>query len=70
MGTVTKLRQPFRKRVRSWWKLGREDRLGWMAVIMVIIAMIEDMRGHDARAAFVVGLAIVMLLLVRPQTSK
>ena len=70
MGTVTKLRQPLRKRARSWWKFSREDRLGWLAVVMVIAAMIEDMRGHDDKATFILVLAIVLMLLADRPNNK
>ena len=70
MGTVTKLRQPLRKRARSWWKLSSKDRMGWMAVVMVVLAMVEDMRDHDSKAAFILGLAIVLMLLSDRPNNK
>ena len=62
---VTKLRQPLKKRIRSWLTFSREDRLGWMVVVMVIVALIMDLRGQTDKATFITSLAIILLLLIK-----
>ena len=70
MSNVVKLRQPIRKRLRGWWKFSREDRLGWMAVVMVVVALIQDMRGYTDKATFILGLAIMLMLLANRSNNK
>lgn len=65
MADVTRLRQPFRKRLRAWFTFSREDRLGWLVTAMFIVAMITDARGHTDKATFIMTNAIVLLLLLK-----
>ena len=71
MGTVTKLNQPFRKRLlAALSKLQPKDGAGLLAGIMVMVGMIEEMRGHTDKATYTVALAIFLLLICdRPQVK-
>lgn len=62
---VTKLKQPLGKRIGTLFKMSRDDRLGWTVFVMVLVAMIVDLRGQTDKATYIVSLAIVLLLLVK-----
>lgn len=63
MSNVIKLRQPFPKRCLAWFR--RENLMGWIATILIIIAIINDLSGRTDKATFVACLAIFALLMAQ-----
>jgi hypothetical protein len=63
MDNVTKFRLPLRKRMLAWFKCSREERLGWMAVAMMFIAIAQEISGHTDRGTFTLCLAMFLLLI-------
>lgn len=69
MSNIVRLRQPFRKqiakRLRALLKMAPRDRLGWLAVVMVAVAMMDEARGNLGHANYILCLAIILLMLAK-----
>lgn len=63
-------RLPWHRRAGAWLrkhKLSRRDRMGWLAVAAIIVAIAEDARGHTDKAIYILCIGILLFLLAKDE---